>query len=47
MNEYNEYSEQLERYEQVAYEGGYGAACLRTYRLVMMIWQLLWTNISV
>lgn len=25
MNEYNEYSEQLERYEQVAYEGGYGA----------------------
>ena len=28
MNEYNAYSEQLERYEQVAYEGGYGAAWL-------------------
>lgn len=28
MNEYNEYSEQLERYEQVAYEGGYGVAWL-------------------
>lgn len=28
MNEYNEYSEQLERYEQVASEGGYGATWL-------------------
>jgi hypothetical protein len=28
MNEYNEYSEQLERYEQIANEGGYREAWL-------------------
>lgn len=28
MSKYNEYSEQLERYEQVASEGGYRAAWL-------------------